>query len=85
MSSCAYGRGQCIALGEHSINVSHCDASQTSQTWGSESNLMKFMAGNGTESGIKEKPDNEDHLTLCHWKAINQASLSQRCSEKRAL
>lgn len=51
--------GQGTALGEHSINVSHSDVFQA---WGSESNLMKFMAGKGTESRRKEKPDNEDSL-----------------------
>lgn len=62
-----------MAWGEQSINVSHSDIFQA---WGSDFNLMKLMAGKGTESSRKEKTDNEDSLTLCHYKAINQASVS---------
>lgn len=68
--------GQGTAWGEHSINVNHSDIFQAR---GSDLNLMKFMAGKATESRRKEKPDNEDSLTLCHYKAVNQASVSQRC------
>ena len=45
-------RRTCVALGEHSASVSHCDVFQA---WGSESSLMKFMAGKGTESRSKGK------------------------------
>lgn len=44
--------GQGTVLGEHSINVRHFDVFQA---WDSDPNLMKYMAGKGTESKRKEK------------------------------
>lgn len=39
---------------------------------------MKFTEGTGTESRRKEETDNKESLTLCHYKAINQVSISRR-------
>lgn len=46
----------CVAVHEHSVTVSHCGISQA---WGSESSIMKSMAGKGTESRSKGEAENE--------------------------
>lgn len=69
-----------MALNELSITVCRSDGSQA---WGSESTLMKFVAGKGRESRRKEEKhrDNGASPTFCFCEAHKPG----QCSPEGAL